>query len=173
MPSTRLRVRRSLLGLVGVLVAYYVFPVDEVPSSWDVLRVTLGLIAGLAAVAYVVVRQLRMLSRFRVGDPGVRLDVLALAVFVVVPLFALGYYATEAVDPGQFRGLRTKTDALYFSVSTLVTVGFGDVHAGGQVARALVTVQMAFDVVVVAAAASVLTTQVRARAAGRHGAPPG
>ena len=172
-PSANRRVGRGLLALAGVLVAYYVFPVDDVPSSWDVLVVALGLLAGLAAVVYVVMRQVRMLSRFRVGDRSVRLDVLALAVFVVVPLFALGYYAVEAADPGQFQGLRTKSDALYFTVSTLVTVGFGDVHATGQLARVLVIVQMAFDVVFVAAAVSVLTTQMRARAAERHGPPPG
>lgn len=167
------RLGRGLLALAGVLVAYYVFPVDDVPSSWGILRVGLSLLAGLAAVVYVAMRQVRMLSRVPVGDPVVRLDVLALAVFVVVPIFALGYYAIETADPGQFQDLRTKTDALYFTVSTLVTVGFGDVHAAGQPARVLVIVQMAFDVVFVAAAVSVLTTQMRARAAERRDTPPG
>ena len=68
-----------------------------------------------------------------------RLDVLALVVFVVVPLFALGYYALEQGDAGQFAEMATKTDALYFTMSTLGTVGFGDVHATGQLARVLVT----------------------------------
>ena len=89
--------------------------------------------------------------------------------FVLVPLFALGYYALEQGDPDQFAEMSTKTDALYFTMSTLGTVGFGDVHATGQIARGLVTIQIAFDLVFVAALVSVLTTQFRARAAERRG----
>ena len=118
---------------------------------------------------WVTVRQLRVMGRYQAGDPSVRLDVLALVIFVVVPLFALGYYALEQADSDQFAEMGTKTDALYFTMSTLGTVGFGDVHATGQLARILVTIQIVFDLVFVAALVSVLTTQFRARAAERRG----
>ena len=94
-----------------------------------------------------------------------------LVVFVVVPLFSLGYYGIEQGDASQFADLATKTDALYFTLSTLATVGFGDVHATGQLARALVSLQIVFDLVFVAALISVLTTQLRARAAARRAGP--
>ena len=118
---------------------------------------------------WVTVRQLRVMAHYQAGDPSVRLDVLALVIFVIVPLFALGYYALEQGDPDQFAEMSTKTDALYFTMSTLGTVGFGDVHATGQLARVLVTIQIVFDLVFVAALVSVLTTQFRARAAERRG----
>jgi voltage-gated potassium channel len=169
-PSPTIRVRRGLLALAGVLVAYYAAPVGEVPSKWDIVLAAAGLIAGLGALVFVVVRQVRLMAQFEAGDPSVRLDVLVLVVFVVVPIFSLGYYAIEQGDASQFADLGTKTDALYFSLSTLATVGFGDVHATGQLARALVIVQIVFDLLFVAFVVSVLTTQLRARAADRHAA---
>lgn len=64
----------------------------------------------------------------------------------------------------QFVGLATKTDALYyFALTTLTMVGFGDVHAAGQLARALVIVQLLFNVVVLASAARVLSRGIAAR----------
>ena len=169
-PSPVLRVGRAALALSGVIVAYYAIPVGEVPSSWDILFASAGLLGGIGALVWVTLRQLRVMTHYQAGDPSVRLDVLALVVFVVVPLFALGYYALEQGDPGQFAEMSTKTDALYFTMSTLGTVGFGDVHATGQLARVLVTFQIVFDLVFVAALVSVLTTQFRARAAERRGA---
>ena len=170
-PSPVLRIGRAALALVGVIVAYYAIPVGEVPSSWDIVFASVGLLAGVGVLVWVTVRQLRVLENYQAGDPSVRLDVLALVVFIVVPLFALGYYALEQGDSAQFAEMSTKTDALYFTVSTLGTVGFGDVHATGQLARGLVTFQIAFDLVFVAALVSVLTTQFRARAAERRTGP--
>jgi voltage-gated potassium channel len=165
--SPRRRAARAGLALTAVVVTYYAAPVDEIPSSRDLVFTCAGLLAGLGVLVWVTVRQLRVMTQVEAGDPRVRLDVLALVVVVVVPLFALGYYALEQADPGQFADLATKTDALYFALSTLATVGFGDVHATEQLSRALVTLQMAFDVVFVTALASILTTQLRARAGGR------
>jgi len=170
-PSARSRIRRGVLAVVGVVVAYYAIPVGEAPSSWGIVFAAVGLLAGLSALVWVAVRQVRALAHYQAGDPGVRLDVLMLVVVVVVPLFALGYYAIEQGDSSQFAELETKTDSLYFSLSTLATVGFGDVHATGQLARALVSVQIVFDLVFVATLVSVLTTQLRARAAARRVGP--
>lgn len=171
-PSNTLRVGRSALALVGVLVAYYAVPVGELQSSWDVVFAALGLVAGLTAIVYVALRQVKVMAQYRQGDPSVRLDVLVLLLVVVVPLFAVGYYAVEKGDPGQFADLDTKTDALYFTLSTLATVGFGDVHATGQLGRVLVTIQMTFDLVFVAALVTVLSAQLRARAAERRQGGP-
>jgi voltage-gated potassium channel len=169
-PAGSARIGRTALALVGVVVVYYAVPVDELPSSWDIAGVTLALVAGLGALVWVGVRQVSTLAHHQAGDRSVRLDVLALVLIVVVPLFALGFYAIEQADVHQFAGLDTKTDALYFTMSTLATVGFGDVHAVGQLARALVTIQIVFNLVFVAALVSILTGQIRERAAVRHAA---
>jgi voltage-gated potassium channel len=165
-----LRARRGVLGLVGVLVIYYAVPVGELPTGSGVLLSVVGLLGGMVLLAWAIVRQLQRLMHSRPGDATVRIDSLVFLIIIVVPMFAAGYYALEQGDGSQFASLTTKTDSLYFTLSTLATVGFGDVHAAGQVARALVALQITFDLVFVAALASVVTGYVRERAASRRAA---
>jgi hypothetical protein len=56
---------------------------------------------------------------------------------------------------------------LYFTTTTLTTVGTGDVHAAGQVARALVLVQMVFNGLFVASTVTLLASRLRSAAAQR------
>jgi hypothetical protein len=165
-----LRARRAVFGLAGVLVIYYAVPVGELPTGSGVLFSVLGLLGGVVLLAWAIVRQLQRLVHSRPGDASVRIDSLVFLIIIVVPMFAAGYYALERGDGSQFESLTTKTDSLYFTLSTLATVGFGDVHATGQLARALVTLQITFDLIFVAALASVVTGYVRERAASRRSA---
>jgi voltage-gated potassium channel len=89
-----------------------------------------------------------------------------------VAFFALADYTIAVSDSGQFVDLQTKTDGLCFTLATLTTVGYGDVHAIGQVARAVVAVQLVFNVVIIATGASVLARQIGARARGWRSAKP-
>jgi hypothetical protein len=171
---TRRRSRSLLVveaaGLIGF---YYLVPVDGGSAGNRWLRggaatVLLGL--ALWLVVRAVVRQVRA------HDDEVELDHLMLAAVAGVVCFALADYVIARADPAQFEGLATKTDALYFTLSTLITVGFGDVHAQAQLARAVVIVQMAFNVVVLATAARTLTRGLsersrRLRASGPAGDP--
>ena len=47
-------------------------------------------------------------------------------------------------------------DALYFTMSTIATVGFGDVHATGQAARVVVTLQIFLDLIFVGLVARII-----------------
>jgi voltage-gated potassium channel len=167
MPVVR-RVPRALLTITAVLGLYYVVPLDFPASVGGVVVTVLALLASLATLTWLLFRQAGRLMHAPPGDESVRLETLVLLVFIVVPLFAFGYFALQDADPDQFAELSTKTDALYFATSTIATVGFGDVHATGQIARAVVTIQMAFDLVFVAAAATMLSTQIRGRAERRR-----
>ena len=69
--------------------------------------------------------------------------------------------------PGQFVDLHSKTDAVYFSVSTLATVGFGDVHPSGELARAAVTIQILFNLVFLGAAVATISGLWRQRTSHR------
>ncbi|RRR98754.1 two pore domain potassium channel family protein [Glycomyces terrestris] len=111
------------------------------------------------AARWEAVRQLR--------DPAAPLGGLAVAVLGGVLVFALADYGLAVNRPGEFAGLDTRVDALYFALSTLLTVGFGDVHAQGQLARALLCVQMAFNFTVIAASASLMARKLTARARQR------
>lgn len=143
--------------LVALAVLYFVVPTDPQGLGWPALLA----VAGAAFVMAVVLRQT---GRYRSGaDADVRVDSLVLALVLSALVFALAYDGIHEADPSQFEGLGTRVDALYFSVVTIATVGYGDVHATGQLARALVTGQIAFDLVVLAAAASTLSRVVAER----------
>ena len=67
-----------------------------------------------------------------------RVDSLLLTVVVGVTAFAVADLVFARADPSQFVGLETTTDALYFALTMLTAVGFGDIHVEGQPARLLV-----------------------------------
>jgi voltage-gated potassium channel len=161
-------VRRNVLTLAAVLVAYYAAPVGDLPSGYGLVFSVVGLLAGMALLAWSILRQVQRLARRGPADESVRLESLVFLLYVAVPLFALGFYALVQADADQFAGLDTKTDALYFATSTVATVGFGDVHATGQLARVLVILQIVFNIVFVAAVGSVITSHLRERAAARR-----
>ncbi|MEU5567853.1 potassium channel family protein, partial [Micromonospora musae] len=85
-----------------------------------------------------------------------------LAVTLVAGLlaFALADLVVARTWPSEFEGIQTRIDALYFALATLTTIGYGDVSAQGQIARAFVCAQMVFSVGVLASGVPVLIRQV-------------
>jgi hypothetical protein len=161
-------VRRTAVPIVLIITVYYLIPVE--PGQTGALRALriAGTVAGLAAVTWLILRQV---SRHFAAPEDAPLVPLLTALVGGIAFFALADYVVAVANPHQFVDLRTKTDALYFALATLTTVGYGDVHATGQVARGIVTVQLVFNVMVIATGASVLTRQVGARIR-RRGRPP-
>lgn len=132
---------------IGVLVAYFAFPVGWAGSTAGIAISLLLTLAGLALVGGAMVLELRHVRRGAEMRAG---GVLTIMVVALVAAFSLAFYLVELLAPRQFEGLSTRTDALYFTLSTMATVGYGDVHAEGQLARALVCGLIVFSVVVVA-----------------------
>jgi hypothetical protein len=146
-----------LLGIVGLTaVIYFIVPV-KYDANADLARRTVGASVLSVALIWGMLYQIRL----HVDDSSRRLDGLIVSIVLVVEVFALTFYIVEVRNPGEFAGLDTRIDSLYFTVATLATVGFGDVHAVGQAARALVLVQMVFNVLFVATAAAIMSTRVR------------
>lgn len=102
---------------------------------------------------------IRGLTRGVVPDPGVRVRSLLTLLYPVVVLFALTYYVIAHANPAQFEGIATRTDSLYYTVVTLGTVGYGDVHAVGQLAKWVTIIQVAFDLVVIGALIAVASSR--------------
>jgi hypothetical protein len=58
-------------------------------------------------------------------------------------LFASAYFTMARISPANFSAHSlTRTDALYFTVTTFSTVGFGDIAPVSQSARLVVMAQM-------------------------------
>ena len=149
------QVLRSALTLSGAVLFYYFVPVaneDHPIWRWSLF------IVGLAVLSLLIVWQL--MKQLAAGpDPGVRIRSLITLLYPVIALFALTYYIIQTIDPAQFDGLKSRTDALYYTVVTLGTVGYGDVHAAGQLARVITMIQVAFDLIVIGALIAVATTR--------------
>jgi hypothetical protein len=146
----------TLLFVVIATVVFFVLPVPGRmrESSWAVL-----FSIGLFVLASLIVLRIRTLLRAS-ADARVRGLVVLLSCAVLFFAYA---DVTLAAIPGQFAELHTRTDAVYFCVSTLATVGFGDVHAAGQLARAAMTLEVLFNLVFLGTAITFVTGILRRR----------
>jgi voltage-gated potassium channel len=150
---------RLVVLLTLVFVLYFTLPIGAAPDRSEAFRITIsaGLIAVLAAGVIWQVR-LQMMDKSR------HVDGLVLVLALAIVAFAVVFYGIEQQSPAQIEGLHTRLDSLYFTVTTLMTIGFGDVHAVGQVARGVVIVQIVFNVAVIATAATTISSRVREKA---------
>ena len=145
--------------LAVILVVYFTVPISFDLQAGDVAQLVISLLAlSLLAVAVLVE------VRHQLIDSDRRIDGLVLAMMISVLGFALGFYAMSQRDPTQIVGIGTRLDSLYFTMTTLLTIGFGDIYAEGQAARLLVLIQMVFNVVIIATAASTITNRLRTQA---------
>jgi voltage-gated potassium channel len=138
---------RPGVGFLGLLVAYYAVPVEWRGSTLATGVSLLLTAVGVGLLGWMLVLELRHL---RAGLAGRATGVLTFMMVLLVMSFSLAFYLLDRLAPEQMVGLETRTDALYFTLSTMTTVGFGDVHAEGQLARALVCGLIVFNVIVVA-----------------------
>jgi voltage-gated potassium channel len=147
--------------VVGGLALYALAPMQG-------RRAWLGLLLGVAALAVVVPLTVHRARRLQVSERPIldAAETLVLLFTLLVLGFASGYVVLSQ-HAGQMAGVDTKIDALYFTLTTLSTVGFGDAHAVGQTARLVVSVQMAFDLVFLAIAVRLLASVARERATQR------
>jgi voltage-gated potassium channel len=162
--SLRTAVFRSVLACVALVVVYFAVPIDDRGSALaTALRVAITIVALIAVVLAIRRQALRQLAQ-----PGAPLGGLVVSMVAGLLLFALLDYGVAYYAPDEFSGLHTRIDALYFALSTVLTVGFGDISAKGQLARVILCFQMLFNVVVLATAASLLARQIGARARARQ-----
>ncbi len=156
----------SVLLIAALTAGYFFLPVPSVINKevWEIV-----FWCGIAVLASLILVALRRLLR---AGEAARVRGLILLLCLTVLFFS---YADRTVAElrGQFVGLHSKTDALYFNVSTVSTVGFGDVHAAGQLARAAVTVQIIFNLVFLGTAVGLISGMVRSRANKRAQASAG
>lgn len=142
---------------IGILVMYFVVPVNAERAPVGVL---VGIVLSAVALAGVVIVIVKEVRRAQHRLSALHL-VLALEITVVV--FSFVYYMIAINDPTEFDGIVTRLDAIYFSTTTVATVGFGDINATGQLARGLVTLNMVFNLVFIAALVNLVKDRMSER----------
>ena len=146
--------------LTLLTIAYYLLPFRfDRADAWNYARGAISLLS-LVAVGFVLRAALRRGARLQ-ADRYRKIQWLLSALYGLMLTFALIYAAIAYYQPDQFVGIEDRTDALYFSVTIVSTVGFGDIHAEGTAARLLVTSHMLFNLIYLGTALRLLTgTQV-------------
>jgi hypothetical protein len=155
----RRKIVLTVLTVVVPMVVYFVLPLeDEVGRVFALVLV----VVAAASLIPISIRQAGLVLRS--ADPlfdAVRCIVSAV-VFLVVA-FSAAYYVLGTGYDDEIHGIETKLDAVYFTVTILATVGFGDITADGQVARGLVTAQMVVNLAVLAVALRVVSWALKER----------
>jgi hypothetical protein len=156
---------RSIATVVILVTLYYVLPLNHLNDAVSVVL----LAAGLVGVTILVIWQIFQIVRS--DYPGIRgIEALALSVPLFLLIFAATYFLIGHSSPSSFSQHLTRTDSLYFTVTTFSTVGFGDITATSEGTRLLVTFQMMADLVVIGFGVKVVFGAVqRGRQRVEHG----
>src|SRR5262249_30796694 len=112
-----------------------------------------------------------------VNDPAPRLraiETLGIAVPSFIVIFAVAYVALAQSNPASFSQPMSRLTAVYFTVTVLSTVGFGDVVARTDAARVFVTVQMLLDLILIGVVVKVIlgATRLGLQRREAEGGPP-
>ncbi|MFI0480288.1 potassium channel family protein [Actinomadura sp. 9N215] len=147
---------RTALTTACLLAAYFLAPLNR--SFTTVTAV--ALIAALAALGVLVAWQAR--SIVRSPSPRLRtIEALATSIPLFLLVFSVCYCLMSHGDGRDFSEPLTHVDALYFTMTVFASVGFGDIVPRSQTARALTTVQMVGDLVIVGLVANVFLEAMR------------
>ena len=137
---------RTLISVGGMVSLYFIVPLGQGDDPLPLAAATaLSVVVAIVIAVLISKRIVRVLEgRSSEGLPGI-FTVVAL----VIVAFAATYFILARSGPDQVSGLHTRLDALYFTLTTLVTVGYGDVYPAGQAARAITCLQVAVNAVFV------------------------
>src|SRR5262245_23546944 len=136
---------RTSLSVAMLLLIYALLPVEAISTTDALVR----LVATLVFVALVIALQVHAIRS--ANHPVLRAIEAAIntiCVFIIV--FSLCYLGLARSNPASFSEPLNHISAFYFTVTTLATVGFGDISAKSDIARLVVTVQMLLDLAIIA-----------------------
>ncbi|MCD2195477.1 potassium channel family protein [Actinomycetospora endophytica] len=156
---------RSILAIAVLLLLYETLPLTAASPAVALAALIIGLLLFIA----LVVSQFVAIDRS--PHPGLRAgEALAVAIPLFLLLFAATYLRWSEADPAAFSEHLDRSTALYFTVTTFATVGFGDITAVSDPARDLVTAQIVADLLVLGLVVNAMASVARrARARGQNG----
>jgi cytochrome bd-type quinol oxidase subunit 2 len=141
---TVLRTATAVALLLGV---YFLLPFDG--RGGAALR-GLVVVAGLALFGAIFVRQMRQIRDAQY--PMLRaVEAIALVATLFVVVISTVHWGLDQATPGSYSEALSRLDSLYFTVTTLGTVGFGDITPTTDATRAVTTVQIVMGVALLGA----------------------
>ena len=146
-----------LIAGVALIPLIFFWRTDTSLPLVQILLFTLALASLAFGFFDMLVRDVRHTYRYSIGH---RIAIMAAMVLETVALFAVMYLEVSEIS-GQITGMHTVLDAVYFTMTTLLTIGFGDIAAEGQLARGLVLTQMLFTILVLSASVRLLSSLIR------------
>lgn len=153
----RRAVIRPVISAALLVLVYFLVPLTDL-SSMSALG---GLVACILLVIAVFVWQIRRIVTSRY--PGLQsIEALAISVPTYLLAYATTYHLMSLGAVGSFDEPLSRIDALYFTLVCFSTVGFGDIVAETEAARAVVSVQIVGNLVLLAVGVRVITAAVRA-----------
>lgn len=146
-----------ILGIaLGMLLLYAVVPVPGTSGAAALLGMAAGLVLFLVLVGW------QLHTIVGAEHPVLRAaEVVVFALPLLVVIFAFTFLTISRADPQSFSEPLGRVDAMYFTVSTVATVGFGDITPTSPGARAVVTFQMLFDLALLAGLVRLLVLATR------------
>lgn len=143
---------RIFVAVGGLLLVYFQMPLGEGDHIGFAL---VAVVVGSLVFGAIFVRQVR---RIRSAEyPMLRaVEGTALVGCLFVVVVASIHYSLWFADHDSYSEALSRLDALYFTVTTLATVGFGDITPTSPLTRAVTTVQMVLGVALLGAGVRIL-----------------
>jgi hypothetical protein len=166
--------RRAILGVIARVAvtwivfigAYFIYPV----GNDSVVGTAVKLVVVVALVIGAILWQVRQILHDEY--PELRaMEALGVILVVFLVAFSALYLSMSHSSGSTFTQSLDHMGALYFTVTVFSTVGFGDIAAKTDAARALVSVQMILDLVLIGAVARLLITVARTGLSPRSAEP--
>jgi amino acid transporter len=155
-------VGRLLITGAAMVVFYFVMPFRDVSAADTLLR----LVGGILLIVVVIGWQVRSIARSK--RPQLRsVEAVGLSFWLLVIVFSIVYVSLSASNPAAFSEPLTEVGGLYFTMSVLSTVGFGDISALTDAARIVVIVQMLLDLLLLGVVVRLLLGAGKAAAEAR------
>lgn len=150
---------RVAIGLAFIFGGLALIP--ESPDRSAVLPISIVFV-GVAIYVWFFRRQLRRIQASRY--PFIQAsEALVLVAAMFLALFSTFYVTISVNEPSAFTAELDHFTAYYYALTVLATVGFGDITPVSDLARLVSMIQMAIDIVFVAAVLRVLMSAASSR----------
>ncbi len=155
-------VLRTMLRMAATITAVFVI-YALMPGTEHLTPLTVVFFV-VAVVAFGVLIGFEIRSVLRATYPALRaLEVIAIIFPVFLVAFSIAYLSMSKTNSGTFNQPLDHISALYFTVVTFATVGFGDIVAKTDGARLVVMIQIILDLTFIGLVVRLLLGAVQSR----------